>query len=579
MMDVITDPMVEEVTVMKCVRSGGTQAVINNAIGYWIDQDPGPMLLVQTGIADAKTWSKDHFDTMVRDTPCLREKVSSDKIKDRKNEILHKTFPGGLLYIVGSNSAAGFRMKTIQRVLLDDIDGYEVSAGNEGDQIALARNRTITYMHHGRKIIKVSNPTTRGLSRIEREFNQSDQRIFFLPCPHCGHFQFLVFSKDHSQFAHLANSQLMFDSANLSWVYYQCENCKKSIEERHKIPMVRAGRWQAQRPDVTHHAGFHLSEMFSPFSSWHQLAKDFLEQKRYREQLRTFINQRLGETFVEDRAYELDDDDLMTRVEKYPTIQKADTAIVQVPEGVLVMTVATDTQADRLESIVMGWGLRGESWIIDRHITYGSPERDATYEALDEYLSKVWMHETGLRLTRGSRHGIAAELIDAGYATENVYRYVKRHQRRRRILAIKGDDGMAKGFIPGGIKYEKRLGARFALVGVDAIKVRLFDRLNVRKAGPNEHQEPGLMHFPEHVANHEFFEQLTAEKRIRILDKRSGFYKAKWVLKEGRRNEVLDCVVYNIAAETWLKPVTEPRPTKKQRPPRTGGGFLDSWRR
>jgi phage terminase large subunit GpA-like protein len=545
-MDAITDPMIEEITVMKSVRTGGTQAAINNAIGYFIDQDPGPMLVVQPGLKEAKDWSKTHFDVMVRDTECLRNKVHTDKIKDRKNEILYKTFPGGILYIIGANSAAGFRGKTIQRVFLDDVDAYDVSIEGEGDPIALAKNRTITYLYHRRKIVKVSNPTTRGLSRIEREFLLSDQRHYYVPCPFCHFKQVLLFSRQHSQFANLSQGELKFDKDNLSWCYYECENCHKQIPEKEKFNMVLHGEWRATKPEVKGHAGFHLSEMISTFSSWTEMVKDFLTTEKNRERLRVFINQRLGETFVEDKTLEVNEGELMHRCEDY----------TDVPDGVLVLTAGVDVQVDRLEVIILGWGKEYENWFIDRRVIVGSPEREQTWKELDEFLAIPRKHATGIELPAWSTYGLQCVAIDSGFSTQNVYRYVKSRQNRR-FYAIKGDDGFRKPFIIK-VGYDKRLRARYAAIGVDSIKVRIYDRLNLQRNA--EGPTPGYMHF-NRTCDQEFFDQLVAEQR-KLVRNRAGFFEWKWMLKEGRRNEVLDCYVYNWAAIELLKPNFDALETK-----------------
>jgi len=537
MMDCITEEAIEEVTVMKSVRTGGTQAVIDNAIGYFIHQDPGPILVVHPGKSEARDWSKDHFDNMVRDTPALSSRVSSEKIKDRRNEILRKQFPGGVMYVIGSNSAAGFRQKTIQRAFLDDIDAYDFSAGEEGDQIQLARNRTLSYTDFQRKIVKVSSPTIRGISKIEREYFKSDQRHYYVPCTRCAHFQTLIFSND-SQFAELASSFLRFDSENLSWVYYECENCHAKLDESHKLRMIRGGRWKKLKPEVTHHAGFHLSELISPFSNWLEIVKSFLAAKRNREELRVCVNQRFGETFVESKSYEIDEDSLLARREKY----------VNVPEGVLVLTAGVDVQPDRLEAIIYGWGVNHECWFIDRRIIIGSPERNTTWDELDEYLSNEWTHESGLILRPWAANGLNCVCVDSGFSAENVYRYVKRRQMKR-YFAVKGDEGFKKPFIID-TKYDKKYRARFAVVAVDAIKTRIMDMLSAdTKPGF------GYIHYPERC-NEEFFNQLTSEKRV-IRKATSGHPKLVWELKDGFRNEVLDCTVYNFAAVALLNPSFE----------------------
>jgi phage terminase large subunit GpA-like protein len=70
-------------------------------------------------------------------------------------------------------------------LFLDEVDAYPPSADDEGEPVALAEARTRTFSWR-RKVFLASTPTIKGLSVIEREFEASDQRRYFVPCPHCG---------------------------------------------------------------------------------------------------------------------------------------------------------------------------------------------------------------------------------------------------------------------------------------------------------------------------------------------------------------------------------------------------------
>jgi len=100
--------------------------------------------------------------------------------------VLAKDFPGGILVLTGANSAVGLRSMPARYLFLDEVDAYPPSADEEGDPVALAEARTRTFAWR-RKVFLVSTPTIKGLSRIEREYEASDQRRFFVGCPHCGH--------------------------------------------------------------------------------------------------------------------------------------------------------------------------------------------------------------------------------------------------------------------------------------------------------------------------------------------------------------------------------------------------------
>ena len=177
-MDAFSDPATERVVVMSSAQVGKTE-ILNNIVGYFIDQDPSSILNLQPTLEMAQTWSKDRLAPMVRDNPCLTDKVTESKAKDGKNTILHKLFPGGHITIVGANSPAGLASRPIRIVLCDEVDRYPASAGTEGDPVNLAIKRTTTYWN--KKIGLFSTPTLKGISRIEKAFEESDQRYFYVP--------------------------------------------------------------------------------------------------------------------------------------------------------------------------------------------------------------------------------------------------------------------------------------------------------------------------------------------------------------------------------------------------------------
>lgn len=187
-MDALSDPRIETVVVMSASQIGKTE-IINNIVGYFIDQEPSPMLLVQPTLEMGQSWSKDRFAPMLRDTPCLKGRVKDVRSKDSNNTIMHKVFPGGHITISGANSAASLAARPIRIVLCDEVDRYPGSAGTEGDPVNLAFKRATTFWN--RKRVVTSTPTIRGVSRIEKFWEESDKRRFFVPCPHCGEFQAL----------------------------------------------------------------------------------------------------------------------------------------------------------------------------------------------------------------------------------------------------------------------------------------------------------------------------------------------------------------------------------------------------
>ena len=179
----------QRISFMKAAQVGATEAG-NNWIGFVIHDAPGPMLAVLPTLEMAKRTSRGRLDPLISESPALRERVNPARSRDAGNSMLSKEFPGGILVLTGANSATGLRSMPARYIFLDEVDAYPASADEEGDPITLAEARTTTFSHR-RKVFIVSTPTIRGISRIEREYEASDQRRYFVPCPHCGAMQWL----------------------------------------------------------------------------------------------------------------------------------------------------------------------------------------------------------------------------------------------------------------------------------------------------------------------------------------------------------------------------------------------------
>ena len=169
------------VVVMKSAQVGFTEGG-NNWIGYVIHHAPGPMLAVQPTVELAKRFSRQRIDPLISESPALRERVRPARSRDAGNTVLSKEFPAGLLVITGANSAVGLRSMPARYLFLDEVDAYPPSADEEGDPVALAEARTRTFSWRS-KVLLGSTPTIHGLSRIEREYETTDQRRFFVPVP------------------------------------------------------------------------------------------------------------------------------------------------------------------------------------------------------------------------------------------------------------------------------------------------------------------------------------------------------------------------------------------------------------
>lgn len=520
-MDAITDPKLEQITVMKSARVGYSK-ILNHTIAYHIHQDPCPIMLVQPTIEDAQGYSKEEIAPMLRDTPCLRGLVSEAKAKDGANTILQKQFPGGTLSLVGANSPRGFRRVSRRVVLFDETDGYPQSAGAEGDQIKLGIRRTEYYWN--RSIVAGSTPTIKDFSRIERMFLQGDQRRYFVPCPKCNHMQYLKWPN------------MRWTDNDPATTAYQCESCSELIPHSKKRWMVERGEWRPTSPGNGKHVSFHIwaAYSYSPNASWSNLVEEFLDAKTDAEQLKTFVNTVLGEVWEDEYASKIGASALLERAAKETYEHRI------VPASVLAVTVGCDVQDDRLSLSVWGWGREEEAWLLDRTKLYGDPSRPDVWKQLDEVLSAPFLSEDGVDFK------VSICAIDSGgHHTADVYSYA-RERAALGVIAIKGMSTKGKPPLGKASKVDLnrkgqvvRKGAQVFPVGSDTVKSLLFGRLKHNEVGP------GYLHFYSTIGT-DYFEELTAEKQI--LRYKQGYPQRVWVKKSTTPNEALDELVYAYSA-------------------------------
>ena len=524
-MDAITDPDIETVVLMMCAQSGKTQIQLNT-VGYYSHWEPSTILFVQASLSEAEKFSKNRVAKMIRDTPVLKRLFPSPRSRDSGNTLLNKEFLGGVLVLAGSNAPAGLSSMPIRIVVMDEVDRWEESAGTEGDGADLAKKRTVTFWN--RKIIMASTPAIKNLSRIEKGYDSSDKRRYFVPCPHCGEMQILEWPRLKWKTEPMGQFQR---PRVTEWWYVCTEGCV--IEERSKHEMIRNGEWRATA--ASHDgktAGFHINALYSPVVDWLKLIHEWLEAKGSLERMKVFINTNLAETW-EIRGTGANVSDLESHKRFEHDL---------LPAGVLYLTAGVDTQDDRVECSVIGWGLDDERWVIDHRIFRGDPAQPDTdpnspWAHLREYLLEEWEHALGVTMR------VRCALVDSGgHHTERVYEFTRKHELRG-WHAIVGRGGIGKPLISTEHKvgpYETKL----FTVGVDTAKEDIYTSFRTK--------EPGSTYC--HFANNlppDYFLQVTAEKLVTTV---KDFHTTKEWVKVRERNEALDCFVYARAAVAVRRP-------------------------
>lgn len=532
---------------MKSSQVGATEAG-NNWIGYCMHRAPGPFLAVQPTTELAKRLSQQRIEPLIEETPDLREIILPARSRDSGNTVQAKRFPGGQLILTGANSAVGLRSMPARWLFLDECDAYPGDVDGEGDPIALAEARSDSFGHR-RKMFLASTPTIRGFSRIEREYEMSDQQRYHLPCPHCGGLQWLKFER------------LTWEKGQPETAVYICEHCEEAIEERFKTWMMdetNGADWaptadpeQAEAIRRAGIIGFHISGLYSPIGwlSWEEIARRWESAQGNDASLKTVKNTVLGETWQErgeapdwQRLYDRREDRLMG----------------QVPAGGLILTAGADVQRHpgRIEIDIWAWGRNLESWLVDHVVLEGDIARPEVWADLSDFLGETWPHKSGARMA------LARMAIDSGdgATTDAVYAWARRVGHGQ-VLPIKGVRGFDRSTPVDGPTFVEateggrkiRRGVRLWKIAVSVFKTETYRFLRLDRPTEEDLAEggawpAGFVHLPAGTTA-EWVKQLVAEQLVSVKT-RQGFQRLEWQQMR-ERNEALDCRVYARAA-AWV---------------------------
>lgn len=525
-LDSVLDPDVQSTTLLWGSQVGKTE-ILNNLVGFFAQCEPSPILMIQPTVDMAKNWSRKRLGPMLRDTLSLRKITAPSRTRDSGNNLLSKEFrSGGSIFIAGANAPAGLAGNPIRVVFLDEVDRYPESAGAEGDPCSLAERRTESFWNA--VLFRTSTPTNKGSSRIEKFYEGTDKRQWFVACPECGFEQVLNWR------------QIKWPKDQPEEAWLECEGCQAQLEDKQRVTMVREGVWKPTA-EFRGRRGYWLNGINSPFrhkkgyrNRLHQMVVDFLNAKHDgRLTLKTWTNTFLAECW-EEEADRIEASELLRRREDYGSGDL-------IPEGVLVITAGVDVQADRLELEVVGWGVGEESWGLGYIVIPGNTLLTGPWDELDQILTGYHYKHPVYGSLR-----IARMAVDSGDWADVVYSWTK-PRFGLGAIAIKGANTPFAAILAS-LTVVKPSRAKLVRIGTGTAKDAIYTRLKQLEPGP------GSMHFTrEESAGYDdhFFDMLTSEELRTTYQK--GFKKKEWFVIGGKRNEALDCRVYAFAALKLLK--------------------------
>ncbi len=538
-MEAIGKPGVKQITIVGSAQIAKT-TIILNTIGKYIDDDPCPGLILLPIENMAKDFAEQKLEPYLQATPALRRKITKGLQKNKKNSILRKKFKGSFINIGSAATEQSYRMRSVKYIIIDDLDSVKMNI-KEGDPVDLARNRIKSFWDGF--VIVATTPGRYKESRGWNEYEKSNMKKPYVTCPHCGYkfvmdWKNLIWDIDRDLLKRIIHE-------DKTTAAYRCNGCAVLITESERIKMLAPGKieWIPEHPEIKDHYGFWIWEIYNPRISMAEIAGHIIGARGNLQKQETLVNTIFGLPYKPLAGEELNPLKLIDHRSNY-----LDQDNPLIPEGVLLITAATDVQRggedkpQRLETEVWGWGRNRQSWLLLRQSIPGSiKDYNQTWKYNDAILEMVFTRKDGVPLQ------ITRMAVDTGYETQTCYEYIRERQERG-VVAIKGSNNYGAPAIAKSVTLVDQGQVRLLKLGTQALKEDIFNCLqNVDKAGDN------YIHFAECFCDEEYFAQLTAEHKITIT---SGALQYQIFVKKEKNgaNEAIDIMVYNRAMMESLLP-------------------------
>lgn len=523
-MDKFTDPLIEQIVLCFGAQIGKTEAELN-MIGYALDQTQSPVMMVYPTDSIAKFASDKRVQPMIKSVKSISDNF------DENSKLLELDFNNGnYMVLVGANSPSNLSSRSIKYLFFDEIDKYPAFSGKEADPIKLAKERTKTFVD--KKIVMVSTPTVESGNIWQALMNANERRQYYVPCPHCGVSQTLKFKQIKWPDEHNDNADMIRDTA-----YYECEHCGGHIHDKHKMEMLRHGKWVAVNASQSkvRSISYHLSSIYSPWVTFGDVAYEFKNSKGTPASLMNFINSWLAEPWRSAKTKSTQN--MQFTESTYPC------GIV--PDKAVLLIASVDVQLDHFWWEVRAYAPGVKSYLID----YGQA---STWENLEEIIiHREYPSEFG------EPRQIMKAGIDSGFRTDEVYQFCSRFPEV--CIPLKGSSNHTTMTAPYTMtSLEKGVvgGLKLYVLNTDYWKDFIFARM-VRPIN-----EGGTIHLYKDCPQ-EYSDHLRSEEKQEHRNVKTGAVTVQWKpLTSHPVNHLLDTCTYNAAVAdiAGVKYLMEPEP-------------------
>jgi phage terminase large subunit GpA-like protein len=544
-LDALCDATVPRVALLKSAQVGYS-TMLCATVCYWLAHDGTSVLLAQPTDDDVKDFARTTLIPVLKDSPRFSGmwrpiRRGAGETQDTLTDVVFSN--GGILRLRGAASDDAFRRISTRVNLGDELDAEAWKANranSQGDKLGLLKARGSAFFDS--KLIAGGTPTNRKTSLVWREWLLSDQRLWHVPCPHCGEYQPLRWGGVDKEYG---IKWTVNTDGHVVKAFYQCPGCRMLIDQSYRPWMDERGEWRPTAiPKIPGYRGYHVwaGMALHAEADWRRIAQGFIQASKSPDTLQAFVNLTLGEPWDEVDTKQPESHELAARREPYEA---------EVPDGVVYLVCGVDNQRGmqstgkvaRSEASVWGVGRGSERWLIGHWILDGEPGSAENLDNLDALRRRKFKGKDGREFT------VQATCIDIGGGEwgEAIKAYAS-SRAKENVWPVKGKSltkGTRSGAIwPRQVSRDKHK-ATLAWWMVDTQLAKDYLGRSMRNLTPG----PGYVHLPE-SASDEYLKGLASEHLVTLARGRGTFWEER--IKNGY-SEPWDCAVYALAAEHGLK--------------------------
>ncbi|MFH4734902.1 phage terminase large subunit family protein [Vibrio diabolicus] len=455
------DPAYSKITFVMGTQMGKS-ATMQNVIGWRLDDQPAPIIYVGPTESNINNVVEPKIMEMFRECSTLWLKYDDKSPK-------HKKRIGGVsLRFAWAGSATELASDSAVITLVDELDRPDTNATGEGSLAEIAEARGDAYIDS--KLGLTSTPTHGKASTYEHpetgmthwavapkgkvsspiwlEWEQGTRHEWAVPCPDpdCG--EYFIPRSDLLWWPGKGTENESSPAAASREARLICPHCGGQIEDKHRKVMnaqgvaIAPGQYAKKYDDssvlitqgyestvVPFHSMLHPLEDNNHFSIWVSGLCSFSGKKSYGYLARKLLQaQRSGDPHQLLSVYNTGFGEIFAVVGDAPEWEevyklRSMFSSGEVPDGVHTLICTVDVQKNRLVYVVRGWVDGMSSRLIEFGELWGDTDKPEVWSELDDLMEHEWGN---LKIRQCG--------VDAGYRTDEVYAWVRRHKTRARAL-------------------------------------------------------------------------------------------------------------------------------------------------